>query len=267
VSAYLDDLELADGTYDLRARVRDHAGNERLTNRRADGSQMQITLPLRASSRITVSVAPGDRRCRQPDGRARSCSGKRVRTGGPLSLTGRVSVADGRPLGGAALGVLVRVRTQAAFRTVALARSDSGGKFELRLPPGPSRTVRFSFAGSPVVKPAVEDFLVLAPATSTLATSRRRLRNGQSVVFRGRLVGGHVPAGGKLVDLQAFYRNRWRTFATPRTDRSGRWRFRYRFEATRGRVRYRFRALIRREAAYPYERGRSRTVRVTVRGP
>jgi hypothetical protein len=32
-------------------------------------------------------------------------------------------------------------------------------------------------------------------------------------------------------------------------------------------VRYRFRALIRREAAYPFELGRSPAVVVTVRGP
>ena len=36
--------------------------------------------------------------------------------------------------------------------------------------------------------------------------------------------------------------------------------------ATRGTVRYRFRARIRREAAYPYELGYSRSLVVTVRG-
>jgi hypothetical protein len=75
-----------------------------------------------------------------------------------------------------------------------------------------------------------------------------------------------VPDGGKLIDLQAYYRGGWRTFATPRTDARGRWSYRYRFGATRGTVRYRFRARIRREAAYPYELGYSRRVVVTVRG-
>jgi hypothetical protein len=75
-----------------------------------------------------------------------------------------------------------------------------------------------------------------------------------------------VPGGGKLIDLQAHYRGRWRTFATPRTGAGGRWSFRYRFEATRGVVTYRFRAVVPREAAYPYELGRSRVVAVKVRG-
>jgi hypothetical protein len=85
-------------------------------------------------------------------------------------------------------------------------------------------------------------------------------------MFSGRLSAGPIPDGGKLLDLQAHYRGSWRTFATPRTDARGRWSYRYRFGATRGTVRYRFRARIRREAAYPYELGYSRTVGVTVRG-
>ena len=107
---------------------------------------------------------------------------------------------------------------------------------------------------------------MLVPAASSICVDRRAVRNGDAVVFSGRLDGGHVPEGGKLIDLQAYYRGRWRTFATPRSDARGRWSYRYRFGATRGTVRYRFRARIRREAAYPFELGYSRRVRVTVRG-
>jgi hypothetical protein len=82
----------------------------------------------------------------------------------------------------------------------------------------------------------------------------------------GALRGGYVPEGGKLVDLLAYYRGQWRTFATTRTVAAGRWSYRYRFGATRGLVRYRFRARLRREAAYPFELGYSPVVRVTVRG-
>jgi hypothetical protein len=92
------------------------------------------------------------------------------------------------------------------------------------------------------------------------------VRNGESVIFSGRLLGRPLPEGGKLVDLQVKLRGRWRTFAAPRADSAGRWSYEYRFEATRGLVRYSFRARIRREAAYPYELGHSRIVRVTVRG-
>ena len=47
---------------------------------------------------------------------------------------------------------------------------------------------------------------------------------------------------------------------------TGRWSYRYRFEAILGRVSFRFRARIRREATYPFDLGTSRQVRVSVRG-
>ena len=53
--------------------------------------------------------------------------------------------------------------------------------------------------------------------------------NGDTVAFTGALRAGPVPDGGKLIDLQAHYRGRWRTFATPRTDAAGRWSYPYRF--------------------------------------
>ena len=52
----------------------------------------------------------------------------------------------------------------------------------------------------------------------------------------GALRGGYVPEGGKLVDLLAYYRGQWRTFATTRTEAAGRWSYRYRVGATRGLV-------------------------------
>jgi hypothetical protein len=108
---------------------------------------------------------------------------------------------------------------------------------------------------------------VRVPAAATIRASRRTVRNGQSVTFTGRLRGRPIPTAGKVVDLQAFYRGRWRTFATPRAAFDGRWSYTYRFGATRGRVLYRFRLKVRPESAYPYELGYSKTTAVTVSGP
>jgi hypothetical protein len=152
-----------------------------------------------------------------------------------------------------------------AVRT-AIVTSDSGGRFSFATGGGPSRTVRFDYEGTRLTRPARVELRILVRARSSIAVDRRFALNGQAVRFRGRLARGPIPDGGKLIDLQAFYRGRWRTFATPRTDARGRWSYDYRFEATSGLVTYRFRARIRREAAYPYELGHSRVVRVTVRG-
>ena len=252
----IDDLSLPDGTYELRARVHDAAGNERTATRRGDGSPMRLVLPLRAGTRL--SVAPR-RRCPR---RARTC---KRRVGNGTRLAGRLTV-NGAAVRGAAVIVSAQPRTGGAFARVASLRTGADGSFAYRAGPGTSRTLRFRWDGTDTAKPGSADVRVSVPARSSIRVDRRSVRNGDAVVFGGRLRGRPLPEGGKLVDLQVLLRGRWRTFATPRADRAGRWSFAYRFEATRGRVVYRFRARIRREAAYPYELGHSRVVRVTVRG-
>jgi hypothetical protein len=103
-------------------------------------------------------------------------------------------------------------------------------------------------------------------ARTTMHSSRRHAVNGQSVRFYGRIRTGPIPDQGKLVELQVWVRGRWRTFATTRAGRTGRWHYDYRFDGTRGHTAYRFRAKIPPEAGYPFATGRSRVVRVAVRG-
>jgi hypothetical protein len=187
----------------------------------------------------------------------------RLRFGRAGRLSGALATQAARPVAGARVSVLQRVAPGAGFRRVGEARTDGAGRFAYAVPAGPSRTVRFGFDGDDLLLPSLHDARVLVPAAVTLRASRRLVRNGGSVVFRGRLLGR---PGGRTVDLQAHYRGAWRTFATPRADRRGRFRYDYRFGATVGRVLYRFRVLAKRQPGYPYEPGHSRRVRVTVVG-
>jgi hypothetical protein len=271
LSAEVDDLSLPDGLYEVRAQARDRAGNERTGDRRADGSRMQLRLPLRLGTGVLLSSRgkPACKRRRKPNRRCRA----RANSGPAIvvkrrsaRVRGLLHTSVGAPVTDARLAVAEQLRTGGAWRPVAMLESDRQGRFSLPVPRGPSRAIRFSYAGTPLVKPASGLLRMLVPATSSIHVDRRAVRNGQAVLFTGRLAGGHVPEGGKLIDLQAYYRGGWRTFATPRSDGRGRWSYRYRFGATRGVVRYRFRARLRREAAYPFELGYSRRLRVTVRG-
>ncbi|KKK46187.1 hypothetical protein LCGC14_3164280, partial [marine sediment metagenome] len=56
LSAYIDDLGRTDGTYEFRARAQDQAGNERVSDRRRDGSKKELVLPLRLASRRATSL-------------------------------------------------------------------------------------------------------------------------------------------------------------------------------------------------------------------
>jgi hypothetical protein len=270
--AQVDDLALPDGTYELRAHARDRAGNQHTGDQRRDGTRMRLRLPLRAEAGILLSTR-GKPRCRHHAGRRKRRCRPRPPAGATIVVKRRSAHVDGllrtalgTPIAGVRVNVSQQLRTGGAWRPLARLESDGRGRFSLPVSPGPSRSIRFSWDGTPLVKPASGEVRMLAPAASSIAVDRRNVRNGDAVVFKGRLIGADVPAGGKLVDLQAYYRGGWRTFATPRTDSRGRWAYRYRFGATRGVVRYRFRARIPREAAYPYELGYSRRLGVTVRG-
>jgi hypothetical protein len=87
---------------------------------------------------------------------------------------------------------------------------------------------------------------------------------GGTVRFSGRLLGGHVPRAGRLVELQARVGAGWRTFATVRSDRRGRLRHMHRFAATSSGRTYWIRLRVRREPAYPFETATSPAVAVRV---
>lgn len=63
---------------------------------------------------------------------------------------------------------------------------------------------------------------------------------------------------GKVVELQAHERGRWRTFRTVRTSRKGAFSYRYRFSFRAG-------GRVRADGSYPFALGTSRRVRVRVR--
>ena len=108
---------------------------------------------------------------------------------------------------------------------------------------------------------------LLTSAASTIRATPRRLRNGQSVRFSGKLRALPAPPAGKLVELQVVLSGRWQTFRTTRTQADGSWAIRYAFRRTCGLLRYRFRAQLPAEAGYAFQTGLTKTVSVTVRGP
>jgi hypothetical protein len=256
--AHIDDAVLS-GMYELRARVVDGAGNEAVGDRRRDGSPAIVNADaLRLGTRLAAGVQS------RPGVLSPAAT---IAFGRDATARGTLVQAGGAPVPGATIEVWSRPATAgAAFRLVGRLRTGPAGAFGYSIARGPSRTLRFRYAGSPARRASQADIAVRVPAAATITASRSKARNGQTVTFRGSVLGRPLPHGGKVVDLQAFYRGRWRTFATPRAGSNGGWRYTYRFGATRGRVVYRFRAMVRRESAYPYELGYSRTVAVTVTG-
>jgi len=250
----IDDLSVPGrGEWRFRTWLVDAAGNAR----RVSASE-PVTLrfddrqPVRMASGVEVAdggIAP----------RATIGFGKRPTVRGSVS-----AASDG--LAGVRVAVLSRTRGSHRTSRVDTLQTDPSGRFRYRVERGPSRTLFFEYGGGERHRPASDSVGLAVRARSSLSASRSRVENGERVRFEGRVLGRPVPREGKLLQLEAHYRGSWRTFAVLRSNRRGRWHYGYRFEATTGSVTYPFRVRIPRERSYPYAVGRSRVVKVVVRG-
>ena len=264
--AYVDDSVLPAGRYVVRARAVDAAGNERTAQTRVGGAPAALRLPLRLLTHLELR---GVRHVTGRHGRVKRVAKRSplVAYGERLSVVGRLTLPGDNALAGVPVEVFdEKAHPGEPWRRVGIVRTNARGRFSYRPLRGPSRVLRFAYPGSPLIQPRTAAIRLRVQAATSFHVNRRHVVNGEEVVFRGR-VRGPMPEHGKLLQLQAYSRGTWRTFATPRArKRTHRWRYPYRFSATRGTVRYRFRAVVPPEAGFPFERGYSRSLHVVVRG-
>jgi hypothetical protein len=258
--AYVDDERFRRGTYDFRARAEDRAGNEASTGKRTDGSAASLRLPARIDTRLTVGIPRKTRRGIRFD------DDVVARHGRVLRLRGRVANSDGQPIETATVEAIER-RPDGTTVPLGLATTTSKGTFRYVLRATRNRDVVFRYGGSRRIGAATAAFRLRVRAASSIEADRTTLRNGEAVVFSGRVASRPLPRSGKLIEMQAYFRGRWRTFSTFRAGPRGEWKFRYQFGATLGRVTYRFRARLPSEGGYPFVTGNSRVAKVVVLGP
>jgi hypothetical protein len=177
---------------------------------------------------------------------------------------------NGRPITGATVTVLERMNVPGAAWVPAREPlvSDAQGRLRWIIPAKFSRTIRYAYKANLANAEfqSTSDVVLTVYSKSSLKPSRAVARNGQTVVFRGRLLSRPIPRGGVLIDLQARVGPRWQTFKTTRARNAGRWAIKYRFSSTRGVRVYAFRARVRQDSGYPYAISKTRAVRVKVIG-
>src|SRR5262249_55912433 len=173
----------------------------------------------------------------------------------------------GAPVTDAVLDVLGETSVRgAAARKIAETRTDAQGRYSIRAPGGPSRTLRVAYRAYTADAGYATQTSVLqrVRARVTLIARTRHVALRGTARFSGAVRGGYVPRRGELVELQAVGAGRWRTFATGRTNRKGRYTARYSFKHITSPRTYRFRARSRYEPGYPFLLGISSSVRVGV---
>lgn len=254
----IDTTRVPDGRHELRLRLTD-----------ATGANVGALGPLPIETRNGCERAPRSSAYRVSAGVATSSRG-RTRTSRTLSygrssrLRGQLRRANGSPVAGATLCVISRPRmSRAQTDFEGRVRTDSRGRYSMRLKAGPSRDVYVVHRADEAS--SVDRVRVNVRAAVTLKPERRWLRNGQLLALEGRVRGRPIPERGALLELQARRPTGWQTFRVTRTRSNGRFRARYRFSRTTGVQRYRLRARVSDQASYPYEVGSSRLVTVYVR--
>lgn len=271
-SLTVDTGNVRDGDHRLRLLARDAAGNVtawgpiaiRTHNAPPDTSCVPDPAVTDAGSlRLVAQAAAKRKRARRRAGRSRLKITYERRT----LLAGRLRGADRVPLGGQPVCLVTRRRGEPVgpWRPLARLTTASDGGFTAVLPTGPSRDVRAVYR---VGEGAVVGAATIDVVPEVVVKARRRsLRNGEVLVLKGRLAGGPFPRRGVLLNVQAVVGRRWKGFADPfHTNAKGRFTFRYRFTRTSGVQRYRLRVHVAAQNGYPYAAGRSKQIKVRVRG-
>lgn len=196
-----------------------------------------------------------------PAGRSRRTDTTRT-IGASTIVRGRLRNRDsGRSISGATVELAAQDVTAADWLLVGPARTNRKGEFRVVLPPGLTRRVAVTYwptvsAASPVYS---RRLLVRAKARVDLTTTMR----GRSILYRGHVSGALIPAGGLVVAAQIANGRGWVTVRLVRTQPSGRFVARYRFNSS-GRT-FRVRALAPSQPAWPLYSGYSQTRRARPR--
>ncbi len=254
-----------DGPHDLKVLVSDAAGNTTTILDHqviVDNSGAYTTLLTRGACNGTScdDHAQLIQTSNQRPGFTRHLS----RSG--LTLTGRLVDHTGAPITGAQVQLLYQAsEAGASMRQVGSVSTDQGGAWAFKVHDGPSRLLRVAyFSHVKDTTPAAQLDYHERVYAAVLLHAPRHVRLGRAVIFRGRLVGGFIPDPGEQVQVEIFYASRWRTIEVLRTDKHGRFAYRYIFSIGAGSS-YRFRAAVRYSPAYPFLDSNSRPVRIQVR--
>ena len=182
------------------------------------------------------------------------------------TVLGRLTGPGGVPISGATIDVLATPAYVGAKPvTMASPRTGPDGRFSVRLPGGvSSRTLRLAYRShvGDALPTATRTLTLSVRAGIALSVSPRVSGVGQSIFFRGRLLGGPDPPSGKQLVLEARSPgSSWIEFKVIRADSRGRYRASYRFKFA-GPVSYQFRVLSEPESDYPFAAGGSNVVGV-----
>ena len=218
---------------------------------------------------LTDGERNGDNACREARLTARFVSGTTttVGFGKPATLTGRLTcITNGRGVAGASIALTARQLGTTAFRPAGVIVTAKDGTFTRKLAKGSGRQLALVYTaiGGDAVPAATTNATMRVRGKIVLQRVSRLAKRGGSIVFRGRLHGGGIPKGFRLL-LQAQNGRKWQLLAPVRVKSNGAFRFTYRCACQQPGARFRFRMMIPSATRLPYVATVSRAHAVRVR--
>ena len=260
VFARLPSDELEKGSYELRIVSTDWAGNSAASTADSKGQAMVLSVPLKEEVSLSAGLIT----------KKGIASEIRIRPNKRAVIAGDLVTRSGQPVPRVLIAVAEAFApgSKKSMRTTAT-RTDGSGAYRLVLGRGPIRKVTLSFGGTALLSRASSRALSIRAYDKTALSIRPKvIRNGGSVRMTGsvRGPGGLAGTSGKLVAIQYYdpSRAKWRPAEVIRTNRKGRFSYRYRFRTITTAQKIIFRASSLPEAGWPFLPSTSRPRSVIV---
>lgn len=191
-----------------------------------------------------------------------------LRYGQQQTIQGQLKTLDGSPLASARVTVTATAAGWPA-RTLGTVVTNKHGNFTYTVPDIASETVSFTYQGTDTLREIVKSPVIRVIGRGRLHVARPAVA-GRPILFTGRVLGGFIPPGGALVQLEYRIKGVPVDFAPfgplIHTNRQGRFAFRRPMATNAGGYTYLFKAVVEQQNRWPFLTTTTNTVARHVRG-
>jgi hypothetical protein len=187
---------------------------------------------------------------------------------GSTVVSGRILTQAGQPVVGAT--VTLQTLDVGVFDSEAKGAgtvvTDGEGRFSVKVrADGAKKVTAFFVPFAGAAPTAMFSTVVRQELSLSAKASRRVVKPLGSVSISGRLSGAGDAAADAPVEIQAVIRGKWRAIGSEEANSRGNYKWTYDFVNVRRSADFRFRAVVRRNAAWPWPSEFSEPVKVSVR--
>ena len=188
-----------------------------------------------------------------------------VALGRRVTVRGWFATADGTALGHVPVSIMAAVDDGFhEWRRVSVVNTSADGSWRATLPPGPSRLVEAVYGGGPFTESAVSPLgRVMVPAKIRLEPVSAHVPWGGVLVVRGRVLGGFIPPE-QILQMRSGVGKHLQVIGNPYIHGDGRFVIRLAATGSGGPLTTQIAVATLRETNYPYARGYSRRIWITI---